>query len=162
MHANFPANYFCRRLSNSHFLSFMERQMNMLHTSSGPTDPGAARPEDLGYPLDIVTHLSNGEASHILHTQHNRQVQLFIDALQMKQPVSHDVAASFLELLFKDTIPAGASQMAAHMHKSQWEQYLKTPETLEEIARRAAIFFDSEEGVELGNFYTRIISRTTD
>ena len=136
--------------------------MNMLRTPSGPTDPDAARPEDLGYPLDMVAHLSDDEASRILHTQHSQQVQVFIDALQMKQPVSHDVAASFLEFLFKDTIPASASQMAAHMHKSQWEQYLNTPETLDEIARRATVFFNSGEGVELGNFYTRIISRTTD
>ncbi len=135
--------------------------MNRLHTPSGPIDPGAASPEDLGYPLDIVAHLSSGEASHILHTQHNPQVQTFIDALQMEQPVSHDVAASFLEFLFKDTIPADVPQLTAHMRASQWEQYLTPPEILDEIAHRASVFFDSEEGVELSNFYTRIISRTT-
>lgn len=135
--------------------------MNTPDTPAGPTDPGAAGPEDLGYPLNISAHLSNGEASHILHTQHSTQVQLFIDALQMKCPVSHDVASSFLEFLLKDTIPADAPQLTAHMHTSNWEQYLTLPETMDDIARRAATFFDSEAGVELSNFYTKIISRTT-
>jgi len=139
----------------------MDNQMNTPDTSTGSTDPGAARPEDLGYPLNIAAHLSNEEASHILHTQHGTQVQLFIDALQMKRPVSNDVASSFLEFLLKDTIPADAPQLAAHMHASNWEQYLTPPETMDDIARRAATFFDSEAGVELSNFYTKIISRTT-
>lgn len=135
--------------------------MNTPDTPAGPTDPGAARPEDLGYPLDISAHLSNGEASHILHTQHSAQVQLFVDALQMKHPVSPDVASSFLEFLLKDTIPADAPQLTAHMHASNWEQYLTPPETMDDIARRATNFFDSKAGVELSNFYTKIISRTT-
>lgn len=135
--------------------------MNYPHSPSGTNNSDLVRPEDLGYPPDIVTHLSSEEASRILHTQHVRQVQFFINALHMQRPVSHDVASSFLEFLLKDTIPADTPQLAAHMRASQWQQYLTPPETLDDIAHRAAIFFDSEAGVELSNFYTRIIARTT-
>lgn len=135
--------------------------MNNLHSPSDAKQSDIVRPEDLGYPPNIVVHLSNEEASHILHTQHGKQVQLFINALHMQRPVSHDVASSFLEFLFKDTIPADTPQLTAHMRVSLWEQYLTPSETLDEIAHRAAIFFDSETGVELSNFYTKIIARTT-
>jgi hypothetical protein len=122
----------------------------------------APRPEDLGYPLDMEAHLSDEEASQILHTQHGAEIQIFIDALEMAQPVSRDTAASLMESLVKDTIPSDAIQVAVKMRRHQWERYLAPSENLDQIAHRAAVFLDSEAGVELANFYAKTISRTTD
>lgn len=118
-------------------------------------------PVDLGYPPEIATHLSDSEASQLLHQQNKEQVQAFIDALSMQQVISTEVAISFLEDLFRIRIPMDSDGVLTQLRNSHWQQYLVPSENLEEIASRIFFFLNTEEGLSLGNAYITTLARTT-
>lgn len=118
-------------------------------------------PADLGYPPEIERHLSDSEASQLLHQQKKEQVQVFINALSMQQVIPMEVAFSFLEDLFRNTIPMDSDGVLSQLRQNQWQQYLSPPETLEEIAHNIFLFLDTKEGLNLGNFYIATLARTT-
>lgn len=119
-------------------------------------------PADLGYPPELERHLSADEASRLLRQEKQEAVHSFIEALGTQQPVSKEVAVSFLEALFKNMIPMEAGGVLTQLRQQHWEQYLSPSENLEEIADRIFRFLDTEKGLELGNFYTATLARTTD
>lgn len=116
--------------------------------------------EDLGYPADVNTHLSDQEADEIIHTEAADKVHNFIRALNMQNPVSYEVAVAFLRAVGKDTLPTHAEVMAMQMRAHDWEQHMQGDDKLEEVAKTAFAYLQSDEGIELGNFFSSIVART--
>jgi hypothetical protein len=114
--------------------------------------------EDLGYPSDLDNHLTQQEASCILHTEAKEQIRHFVHALNLKNPVSDDDAATLLMNIAKQTLPPGSEEMAAQMRINNWDRYMDEPE-LQQAARNAQNFLQSPEGIELGNFFVKTVAK---
>jgi hypothetical protein len=126
------------------------------------TTPGSGRTEshreDLGYPSDLDNHLTQQEASCILHTEAKEKIRHFIHALNLKNPVSEDDAATLLMNVAKQTLPPGSEEMAVQMRLNNWDRYMDEPE-LQQAARNAQNFLQSPEGIELGNFFVKTVAK---
>jgi hypothetical protein len=117
--------------------------------------------EDLGYPSEIDNHLTQQEARCVLHTQAREEIRRFVDALNLKNPVSDDVAATLLMNIAKHTLPPGTDEMAIQMRINDWNRYM-SEEELQVAARNAQNYLQSHEGIELGNFLVKTMAKATD
>ncbi len=117
--------------------------------------------EDLGYPSEIDNHLTQEEASCVLHTEAREQIRRFVQALQLKNPVSDDVAATLLMNIAKHTLPSGTDEMAIQMRINDWNRYM-SEEELQEAAHNAQAYLRSQEGIELGNFIVKTMAKASD
>lgn len=116
--------------------------------------------EDLGYPSDIDNHLTQGEACCILHTEERGKIRQFVQALNLRNPVSDDDAATLLMNIAKKILPPGPEEMAVQMRLNNWDRHMSEQE-LQEAARNAQNFLQSPEGIQLGNFFVKTMARAT-
>jgi hypothetical protein len=117
--------------------------------------------EDLGYPSEVNNHLTQQEARCVLHTEAREQIRRFVQALNLKNPVSDDVAATLLMNIAKHTLPPGTDEMAIQMRINDWHRYM-SEEELQEAARNAQAYLQSHEGIELGNFAVKTMAKAND
>lgn len=121
----------------------------------------ASHREDLGYPSSLDNHLTQQEASCILHTEAREQIHRFVQALQLKTEVSDDDAASLLMNIAKQTLPPGTEEMAVQMRINNWDRCMSEDE-LQLAAKNAQAFLQSHEGIELANFFVKTMAKATD
>ncbi|MGV3742090.1 MAG: hypothetical protein ACO1NO_07260 [Burkholderiaceae bacterium] len=117
--------------------------------------------EDLGYPDELANHLTQQEAVCVLHTEAREQIRSFMQALQLKNPVSDDVIAELLMDVAKHTLPPGQEEMAIQMRINEWNRYM-SEEELQEAAHNAQTYLQSHEGIELGNFLVKTMAKASD
>lgn len=126
---------------------------------------GSAQPtshrEDLGYPSEVDNHLTQQEARCVLHTKAREQIRHFVQAMNLKNPVSDDVAATLLMNIAKYTLPIGPEEMATRMRVNDWNRFMSEDE-LQEAARNAQSYLQSHEGIELGNFVIKTMAKASD
>jgi hypothetical protein len=128
--------------------------------TSGGGQMGSHR-EDLGYPSEFDNHLTQQEASCILHTEAREKIRHFVQAMDLKTPISDDDAATLLMNIAKHTLPPGSEEMAVQMRINNWDQFMSEQE-LKEAARNAQNFLQSPEGIELGNFFVKTMAKAND
>lgn len=116
---------------------------------------------EAGYPIEVDAHLSNEEAIHITHDKFKAELAEFVSALDMKLPVSTDKAATLLEHIIKEQMSADSALIANQMHLDQWEYALSDGESLRVLAERACSFLATDEGIELHNYFVKILAKTT-
>lgn len=114
--------------------------------------------EDLGYPSSLDNHLTQQEASCILHTEAREQIHRFVQALNLTTPVSDDDAASLLMNIAKQTLPPGTDEMAVRMRINNWDRCM-SEEELQKAAKNAHEFLQSPEGIKLGNFFVKTMAK---
>jgi hypothetical protein len=117
--------------------------------------------EDLGYPSEMDNHLTQQEARCVLHTQAREQIRRFVQALNLKNPLSDDVVATLLMNIAKQTLPPGTEEMANQMRVNDWNRYM-SEEELQVAARNAQNYLQSHEGIELGNFVVKTMGKATE
>jgi hypothetical protein len=125
-------------------------------------DAATSQNQSMGYPANIDPHLSRQEAVNALRSGAPREVNLFIEALQMQNPVPYEAAAKFLALSVKDGLPPDSTGLADNMRQQDWEQYLSSGEDLQVIGERAETFLRTEDGISLINFFIKTIAKTND
>ena len=106
-------------------------------------------------------HLSTAEAKDIARDDNDQQLQNFITALGMRQPVDTAKAARLLEHVIKEAMSANIEWLEGQMRTDGWESTLSDGETLTAIATRANAYLESPEGLELFNLFTKTFARTT-
>lgn len=118
---------------------------------------------DLGYPPSIDPHLSHEEADHLMATEYPKCLQAFVDALAMKNPVSTETAAQFLENVVRAAaVPIDSASMAIQMRVNDWDKLMTEQDDLEAVAARAQAYLSTEDGIVLSNFIVGTVSRTSD
>jgi hypothetical protein len=122
------------------------------------TDPTTTNAPSAG---QASTHLSESQAEHLSRDGHDQQLQVFIDALAMKNPVDPDKAARLLEHVIKEAMSANIDWLQGQMLEDGWEASLAPGENLIDIATRANNYLESEQGLELFNLFTKSFARTT-
>lgn len=106
-------------------------------------------------------HLTESQAEHLSRDGHDQQLQAFIQALAMKNPVDPDKAARLLEHVIKEAMSANIDWLQGQMLEDGWEASLAPGENLIDIATRANNYLESEQGLELFNLFTKSFARTT-
>lgn len=117
--------------------------------------------EDLGYPSEVDNHLTQQEARCVLHTEAREQIRRFVQALNLKNPLSDDAAATLLMNIAKHTLPPGTEEMAIQMRINDWNRCM-SEEELQEAARNAQNYLQTHEGIELGNFLVKTMAKASD
>jgi hypothetical protein len=130
-----------------------------MNNSTG--QPIAPHIEDLGYPADVDNHLTHEQARQIMLTEGRSKIQLFLDALKLQQAVSIDDGATLLANLVKETLPTHTDAMATRMRECNWDQMLGE-QRLQEAAINAQAFLQTHEGIELSNYFTRVVAKASD
>jgi hypothetical protein len=116
----------------------------------------------LGYPDRFDPHLSHQQADQVLINNQDQGLEKFIDALQMKTPVSKLAALTLMEALVKDTTTSYAEDIAGTMRSLNWNKLLGSGENLMDVARRAIDFFTTHPGLEIYNSFVKTLSKTND
>ncbi|WP_293604693.1 hypothetical protein [Polaromonas sp. UBA4122] len=116
----------------------------------------------LGYPDRLDPHLSHQQADQVLINNQDQGLEKFIDALQMKTPVSKLAALTLMEALVKDTTTSYAEDIANTMRSLNWNDLLGSGENLMDVARRAVDFFNTHPGLEIYNSFVKTLSKTND
>lgn len=105
--------------------------------------------------------LSHAKARALAVDDNDEQLQNFIAALGMQQPVSAEQAARLLEDVIKGSMSANVDLLADQMRLGGWEAALAPGESLPQLAARANAYLESSEGVELFNLFSKTFARTT-
>jgi hypothetical protein len=129
-----------------------------LEHRSMTTDPTTIGSPDRG---DDKAHLSDHEAKGISRCESAPQLAGFVSALMMQRPVSVSKAALLLEHVIKETMSATVDLLAAQMRNDRWENDLSNGETLPILAKRAQLFLETPEGIQLFNFFAKTFAKTT-
>lgn len=108
-----------------------------------------------------TARLSHAEAKEISLDDSDEQLRQFIAALDMRQPVSPDLAGRLLEHVIKGATSANVDWLEAQMRIDGWETRLAPGEQLSTLAMRASRYLESSAGVEMFNLFTRNFARTT-
>lgn len=122
------------------------------------TDPTTINAPSAG---QSTAHLSDPQAEQLARDGNDQQLQAFIQALAMKNPVDPDKAARLLEHVIKEAMSANIDWLQGQMLEDGWEASLAPGENLIDIATRANNYLESEQGLELFNLFTKSFARTT-
>jgi hypothetical protein len=122
------------------------------------TDPTTTNAPSAG---QSTAHLSEVQAEQLARDGSDQQLQAFIQALAMKNPVDPDKAARLLEHVIKEAMSANIDWLQGQMLEDGWEASLAPGENLIDIATRANNYLESEQGLELFNLFTKSFARTT-
>jgi hypothetical protein len=106
--------------------------------------------------------ISNEEAAHVTREDSQTRLKAFIDALDMRHPVSTHKVTMLIKHIVKDKMAGDPYLIAGQMRIDHWETGLANGDNLDVLSERAAAFFKTKEGIELHNFFTTIFTRTTD
>ena len=103
----------------------------------------------------VQGHISEQEAVRITRQEDVPELVEFIQALQMKRPVSTDQAARLLRHMVKQQTASDDSLIADQIRTDGWEARLSEGETLEILAGRVSTYLASNAGVCLFNFFVQ-------
>jgi hypothetical protein len=122
------------------------------------TDPNTINSASAG---QSPSRLSNAQARELSLDDSDQQLQEFIAALDMAQPVPAELAARLVEHVVKGATSANVDLLEAQMRIDGWESVLSPGEQLSTLAMRANAYLESPDGVEMFNLFTRNVARTT-
>lgn len=108
----------------------------------------------------IDPHISHEEAERIALQDSQSRLKTFIDALDMRHPVSTHKVTMLIKHIVRDQMAGDACLIAGQMRIDHWETGLANGDNLEVLAARASAFFETEKGRELHNFFAAIFTRT--
>lgn len=116
----------------------------------------------LGYPDRFSVHLSQQEADRQLLQEHEEGLRKFIDALQMKNPISKEQGLMLLESLVRDNAVSHVNDVASAMRMLNWNSLLGAGENLMDVAGRAFEFFNTHVGIEVFNGVMKTVAKIED
>ncbi len=114
------------------------------------------------YPRHCEPHLSDEEATRIVHEEVKPALQAFVVALNMTHRITLDRVALLIEQIVKEQRVSAPDLIADLMRLDQWQHALSEGENLPLLAERISLFFHTEQGIALYNFYVKIFAKTTD